>query len=219
MVASADIQTKLELGDFNDLPVKASTTIYAGAMVGDDASGYARGLVAGDPFRGHAVEQVTAVSAGDHNVKVRKGVYRLQVAVTGGSAVTDVGAMVYGSADNTYTLTKGSNTPVGRVVRWVTSTTCLVEFCTVIPLAHQHTGLTDAGALTSPLVVTGIKDVSGHKTIVLSQNGSALLAFFSVTPVVKHAHIADTGSVLTSLKTNLNHVIEVLEQYGLLKTS
>lgn len=174
MVATADILTKQEIGDFNDLPVKASTTIYEGAMVGDDGSGYARGLVAGDPFRGHCFEQVTCgTTAGAKNVKVRKGTYRMEVTVSGASAVTDVGKQVYGSADNTYTLTKGSNTPVGRVVRWVTSTTCVVEFSTVIAQAHGHTGVLDGGVLTSPHVATAIEDANGAAILALSPTSAS----------------------------------------------
>jgi hypothetical protein len=120
------------VGDHLGLPVKAATKITQGKAVGDDASGYARQLVAGDPFRGHSVSQAdnTDGAAGDINVELLSGRYRLQVAVTGATAVTDVESLVYASNAETYTLTKGSNTLVGKVVRWISSTQCVVEFDT-----------------------------------------------------------------------------------------
>lgn len=113
----------------NDLPVIASDIIYEGAAVGDNASGYMRPLVAGDPFRGFAARRVdnSSGSAGDKSATLRQeGIVRL--AVTGATAVTDVGAIVYATDDDTFTLTGGAATPIGRVHRWVSSTTCLVAF-------------------------------------------------------------------------------------------
>jgi len=41
----------------NDFPVVAADIIYEGAAVGDNASGYARPLVAADPFWGFATRK------------------------------------------------------------------------------------------------------------------------------------------------------------------
>lgn len=171
MVATADILNVTEEGMFNDVPVKASTKIYQGAMVGL-TSGYARGLVAGDRFVGHAYEQAdnSAVATDGYiNCKVRSGKYRLKVTISS-VAVTDVGKEVYGSADNTYTLTKSTNTLVGRVVRYVTTDTCVVEFDAASGgsdvVDHNHTAqATDGGPLTSPRIVTAINDTNGCKVI------------------------------------------------------
>ena len=53
---TADVSRKYTVGDDQrgEIPVAASTTIYAGSAVGDNGSGYARQLVAADPFRGFA---------------------------------------------------------------------------------------------------------------------------------------------------------------------
>ena len=112
---------------FNDLQQKGSTTIYEGAAVGD-SSRYDRGLVAGDQFQGFADRQsVNSGADGTVNVRVRqRGV--IQLAVTGVTAVTDEGSSVYASADGTFTLTASGNSAVGKIKRWVTSTTCLVYF-------------------------------------------------------------------------------------------
>ncbi|MCI0430769.1 MAG: cytoplasmic protein, partial [Rhodospirillales bacterium] len=53
---AADKPRTYELGDVNELPVVAADIIFEGAAVGDNGSGVARPLVAGDPFRGFAIE-------------------------------------------------------------------------------------------------------------------------------------------------------------------
>lgn len=128
MALTQDTPRAYELGDINDLPVKASTKIYEGAAVGLN-SGYARGLVAGDEFQGFATKQAdnSDGSNGTINVRVRrKGLISLPV--TGVTAVTDVGSTVYASADGTFTLSSTSNSAIGKIVRYVSSTTVIVKF-------------------------------------------------------------------------------------------
>jgi len=113
----------------NDVPMIASDTIYAGAAVGESSStGNARPLVAGDTFLGFAVATVTNTSTiGDYTVRVRqRGVVKLDV--TGISADDDLGTAVYASDDDTFTTTSSSNTQIGKVVRWISGTTCMVYF-------------------------------------------------------------------------------------------
>ena len=90
--ASADIVIKEETGDYGSTPVVASDIIYEGSMVGDNAAGYGRPLVAGDRFLGHCSEQCdnSSGSAGDKNIRHKTGRYRLQVTLTS-VAITDVG--------------------------------------------------------------------------------------------------------------------------------
>lgn len=115
-------------GDFNSVGIIADDIVYEGAMVGDNASGYGRPLVAADRFLGHALKKVdnTGGAAGDKNIRLRTGIYRLccDFAV----AITDVGALVYASDDATLTLTALSNSYVGRVSRYVSATKAEVEF-------------------------------------------------------------------------------------------
>lgn len=117
-----------ELGENNELPVAAASRIYEGAMVGLNTSGYARGLVAGDLFCGHACAEAnnSAGSNGTIRVQVLRGRYQLEVTLAS-VAVTDVGKPVYASDDGTLSLTAGK-TKVGRVQRYVTTNTCVVEF-------------------------------------------------------------------------------------------
>ncbi len=169
-------------GSEESVPVKAAAKVYSGSMVGDSA-GFGRGLVAGDVFRGHALEQRdnTDGSAGDLNVKVKHGRYRLEAEVTGASAVTDVTKDVYASDDQTLTLTKGSNSFVGKGVRWLTGTTCVVEFRSGEGASdvtdHEHTAGTDGGPLTSPRVITGINAVNGLALLKVTAAGTAVNEF------------------------------------------
>lgn len=148
---SADTRLIEEVGEYDELPVKASAVIYRGSAVGL-TSGYARPLNAGDIFMGHAFAAITGGSSdGDVKVKVRRGRYRLQVTLSS-VAVTDVGKPVYMSADDTYTLTATSNSRVGKVVRYVAANTCIVEFTAPQPTAGTAalTTITPADAAGTP---------------------------------------------------------------------
>lgn len=129
---AADVARKYEAGVepvLNDLAIIASDIVYEGAAVGDNGSGYARPFVVSDPFWGFAERKCdnSAGSAGDKNVRlVQKGAIVLTVA--GASAVTDIGLAVYATDDATFTLTASGATQIGKVLRWVTSTTCVVYF-------------------------------------------------------------------------------------------
>ena len=114
----------------NDLPIIASDIIYEGAAVGDNGSGYARPFVVSDPFWGFAAakcDNSASAVAGAKNVRVvQKGAIRLTV--VGASSVADIGEAVYATDDATFTLTASGATQIGKVLRWVTSTTCIVYF-------------------------------------------------------------------------------------------
>lgn len=129
MALSADTPRVYELGDINSLPVKASWKVFEGAAVGiDAASGYARGLCAGDAFKGFA-ERTADNSAGSNgDVRVRvltKGIVKLAIA---NAAITDVDKPVYASDDGTFTLTASTNSYVGKIVRWEATGVVLVAF-------------------------------------------------------------------------------------------
>jgi hypothetical protein len=105
---AADRNTEYSLGDTLALPVKASTTIYAGSLVCIDATGYA--VPAADTvgliFVGVATAQADNASgaAGDINVVVRRrGRYLLTY--DGTATQADVGSLVYAVNDQTVDLT------------------------------------------------------------------------------------------------------------------
>jgi hypothetical protein len=141
----------------NDLPVVATDIIYQGAAVGDNASGYARPLVAGDPFKGFAEAKADNATgaAGAITVNVRqKG--NVPLAVTGVTGVADVGKAVYASDDDTFTLTASTNSYVGRVSRHIASTTVLVEFDASKGGFGTATQLTDSSGGTAADTIAAI---------------------------------------------------------------
>lgn len=125
-----DTPRDYQLGEKEDYPVIASDIIYEGAAVGENASGYARPLVALDPFLGFAERKAdnSAGAAGDINVTVKtRG--RVRLTVAGATAITaNDRPAVYASDDGTFTLTSTGNTKIGYVSRWIASTDCIVEF-------------------------------------------------------------------------------------------
>jgi hypothetical protein len=132
---TADTVQSFEIGsDSTTLPVKDNVVIYRGSAVGLSA-GYARQLVAGDVFGGFAEQKVdntvTGHVDGFKNVPVRRRGF-VQLSVTS-VAVTDIGADVYASDGNTYTLTATNNTFVGKVHRYISSGVCIVAFDLVNP--------------------------------------------------------------------------------------
>lgn len=138
---SADTARTFELGDLNDLPVKASSAIYQGSAIGL-TGGYARQLSAGDQFGGFAEEGVVSqASDGAAYVTVRtKG--RIQLTISS-VAVTDIGKPVFASDGNAFTLTQSTNSHIGRVVRYVTTDTAIVAFDATRAGAGVLTELTD----------------------------------------------------------------------------
>lgn len=140
----------------NAMPVKASSKIYEGAPIGDDGSGYARNLVAGDPFRGFAYRQAdnTNGAAGDINVNiVTEGYIKLAV---GSLAITDVGKPVYASDSDTFTLTATSNSYIGRVHRFVSSGVGIIEFDADKSTLGSISSLTDSTGGTASTTLAAI---------------------------------------------------------------
>lgn len=135
---STNVQREYQIDDKESYPVIAADIVYQGAAVGENGSGYARPLQAGDPFLGFAIDKVdnSAGSAGDKRVATRtRG--RIRLTVAGATAITaNDRAPVYASDDNTFTLTASTNTVIGFVSRWIASTDCIVEFDAALAKAH-----------------------------------------------------------------------------------
>lgn len=118
-----------EIGEINALPMIAADIIYEGAAVGDNGAGLARPLVAADPFLGFANRTADNSTGAASAVRVElKERGRIVLAVTGVASADDVGTAVYASDDDTFTLTSSGNSAVGKVSRWISGTTCLVNF-------------------------------------------------------------------------------------------
>ena len=122
----------LVTGDLNSVPIIANDIVYEGAMVGDNAAGHGRPLVAGDKFLGHSIfredNAVPVGAAGDKDIRLRTGMYRLCCDLVG--LITDVGQPVYASDDATLTFDGAGNSYVGRISRYVSATKMEIEFVT-----------------------------------------------------------------------------------------
>jgi hypothetical protein len=130
MVCSANAPYNIMSGLQCNYPVKASTTIYEGAYVGEDGAGYARGLVAGDRFLGVANAYLTnGTTAGANTVNVFTGRVRMEVALVG--TILDVKKPVYASADDTVTFLATNNSYIGIVTRYVDATHMEIELRTL----------------------------------------------------------------------------------------
>lgn len=180
----------------NHHPVIASDIIYAGAAVGDNGSGYARPLAGGDPFLGFALEKVdnSAGSAGDLNVEVRRKGIICNLPVTG-VVITSVGADVHASDDNTFTLTAGSTTRIGRVVRYVSNGYADVEFESV---EGTEALLTDSTGGTANDTLAQVADIA------LSTSNTYTDA--AVNAAVNTA-IATINDDLADLAAKVNHLL------------
>lgn len=127
--------TRLE-GIYGALPAAAAAKIYQGAICTINSDGYIPdgGFTLGDQFVGHcdALCDNTDGSAGDLNVCLLAGPYRLEVPLAVNLEDVARSAEVYATANDTLTLdpggASGANTPVGHLVRWVDATYAEVEF-------------------------------------------------------------------------------------------
>lgn len=126
---AANTPRAYEMGNRNDILMVASDIIYEGAAVGVvAASGHARPLVAADAFAGFA--EATADNSAGAAAALRVRVItegRIELPVTG-AVITSIGAAVYASDDNTFTLTSTSNTKIGKVHRFVSTGVAVVDF-------------------------------------------------------------------------------------------
>ena len=126
---ATDAPRTYQLGGIEEYPVIASDIIYEGAAVGENASGYARPLVAGDVFLGFAEQQVdnsTGV-AGAQRVRVKTG-GRIKLAVASLAITDNDRVAVYASDDNAFTKTATSNSKIGYVSRFISTGLGIVEF-------------------------------------------------------------------------------------------
>lgn len=126
---AANLTRDYQMGDKDEYPVIAADIIYQGAAVGENGSGYARPLQAGDAFLGFAEAKADNATgaAGAINVNVKtRGCVTLPITSIGITA-NDRPA-VYASDDNTFTLTASTNSLIGYVRRWISTGLAVVEF-------------------------------------------------------------------------------------------
>lgn len=124
-----DRKTVYKDGDLVAYPVKASTEIFLGAMVCIDATGYAipGSDTAGLEFVGVSQENAdnSAGANGDISVQVRaRGVHEFAAS---GLAITDVGADMYISDDQTVAASTTNSILAGKLKVFDTATNAPVE--------------------------------------------------------------------------------------------
>lgn len=132
---SKDAPRSYEVGVHSDVGIIANDITYDGAAIGDNGSGYGRPLVAGDNFLGFALEKTdnttsgplkASGAAGDLNIRMQQqGKVELSIS---GLVITDVGKPVFASDDDVYVLTRGTNSFIGWVCRFVSAGKGIVRF-------------------------------------------------------------------------------------------
>lgn len=160
--SAADNARDYELGDIGAMGAIASDIMYEGSAIGDNGSGFARPLVAGDPFLGFCEAKVdnSAGSAGDKDVRyVRKGAIKLPVA---SAAITDVGRPVYASDDATFAMT-GIGTYIGKITSFESSGVAIVAFDASLG--------EDTYVLEIPIALAGVTAADVLTDLPLSHNG------------------------------------------------
>lgn len=208
----------LGAGMYSSIGIIANDIVYQGAMVGENGAGYGRPLVAGDKFRGHAVEKVdntasgltgAAGAAGDLQIQLQSGRYKMEVALA--VAITDIGQPVYASDDATLTLVGANSTSgnsyVGVVDRYVSATKCVVEFR---PGEQDEFGVNPANRILKSANYTVLITDSGKviyvdtDAVVLTMTAIAtLLSGFEVTVV----NAAANGTALIEIDPNSSEVM------------
>ena len=148
LTANRDVDRYVDQ-ELRALPVKASTQIYKGGLIGL-SGGYGRGLVAGDPFVGVAYEGVDNSTGSDGDKMVRVCTLgEFEHALTSASRANNKSA-VYASDDETLTLTASGNSFVGHQVDVPAANKIVLRIqATPTPLA--------GGTMTGELISAGIK--------------------------------------------------------------
>ncbi|MBD8686579.1 MULTISPECIES: hypothetical protein [unclassified Rhizobium] len=116
MTATSDIRRKWRKGDAYGYPVLGGVRIFGGTMIGVTAALAAvpaahPNCVALIGFAEEAVDNRDGAT-GDRLINARKGVTNIPLA---GATPANIGAIVYASADDTFTLTAGSLLKAGTI--------------------------------------------------------------------------------------------------------
>lgn len=137
MALSADVIYSSATSEVQAVPALNGDILYAGALLGVDADGYAAPWsdAAGMTLLGICMKQVTGDTSAspvpEANVS-SSGMILRQISVTSAAGQTDVGALVFATDDNTFALglTPTNVQAVGRVSRYYSGTTCDVQLFT-----------------------------------------------------------------------------------------
>lgn len=166
---------KIEVG------VAASATVYQGGMVCVNTSGYAVaasdtanykliGVSNGNPVQG--LSTITATTNGEYNVEViRRGVFPFAIAAV---AITDVGAPVWVSDDQTVTKTP-ANVFAGYIIGLEDATTALVEINCALETFTRDVGYVDTPvAASTTITASTFVSLNSSGYLVESKNAAAV---------------------------------------------
>ncbi|MHA1170063.1 MAG: hypothetical protein ACTSRU_19715 [Candidatus Hodarchaeales archaeon] len=127
---TGDIERKEKEGKLLAYPVVAADTIYQGALVKINASGYLAPCAAeaSVPFAGVAYERVSNESGANGDKLCRVESKGAHVLVGSGFSQADLGKEVYASDDNTISTVQGANEQaVGVIVEFISATSVRVK--------------------------------------------------------------------------------------------
>jgi len=121
---TADRETNMKDGILQACPVAATSLVYKGSLVCNNTSGYAvaGADTSGFIFRGVAYEQADNSSGADGDKTVRVWKKGIHYFAASGMAITDVGAAVYVSDDQTVAKTTSNSVACGTIVDFVSAT-------------------------------------------------------------------------------------------------
>jgi signal peptide peptidase SppA len=136
--------------------MKASHTIYSGSLVMIDSTGLAHPAEASASNHGVVgVAQETKSSGASGNYWIRVSGEVLCKFVGVGMAQTQVGSIVYASADDTVSSTQGTNEPIaGVMLEYISSTSGWIYISPVMQARYYYSA-------TDPLTLTGDLTLSG----------------------------------------------------------
>jgi hypothetical protein len=203
---AVDAIRTMEIGDIEQYPVIASDIIYQHAAVGlVDATGHARPLSGGDRFVGFAEMRVdnSAGAAAAKDVRVvSKGKISLSVS---GAVITDVGAAVFATDDDTFVFSPVGASFVGRVDRFVSAGVVIVKF--------------DVNVMLDPYAEYSVREaLSANKTLDIEDNGKLFWvdtdAFIITLPAVatatncKIVNGGAYGTILVAISPNASDKVQ-----------
>lgn len=121
MPLTIDTDLRIAGGTFMRLPSKQAANPFSGSLLSFDTGGFARRLVAGEPFAGVCRQSIAtadaATSDGSRSIEVIQGHFLITATVTGATQADAVRRRnVYASDDGALTLTAAGNTMIGTIV-------------------------------------------------------------------------------------------------------
>lgn len=197
MALSANRATRHQEGatEIFTYPVKASTHIYAGGLVSiDTASGYA---VAGSDaasrrFVGVALEEADNSTGSNGTIDVRVQTKGKFLFASSGLAVTNNGAVMYISDDETFVASGTAQAVIcGRLARYVSATSGWLEIDTAIVAAAT------AGPATGVTVADGGNYFVATNGETVLQEVGAELAAYNRGRLIPAQIIGEDGTALT----------------------